>query len=177
MDREVWRAAVHGVAKNRTRLMTELNWTVHQSRLSGTLNLYPLDSSRNPTLSYTKPNWTTMTPNIVWHPLYGDLQMNSQNRDSQTSRTNYGCWGEDCWSGVGIVRELGMDTHILLYSKWMTHKDLLHSTWNSVQCYVEVGIGGAFGGENGYMYTHGWVPLLFTWSYHNVLNGLYPNTK
>ena len=29
MDREAWRAAVHGVAKSRTRLSdwTELNWT------------------------------------------------------------------------------------------------------------------------------------------------------
>ena len=29
MDREVWRAAIHGVAKNQTRLSdwTELNWT------------------------------------------------------------------------------------------------------------------------------------------------------
>ena len=29
MDREVWRAAIHGVAKSRTRLShwTELNWT------------------------------------------------------------------------------------------------------------------------------------------------------
>ena len=28
MDREAWGAAVHGVAKNRTRLVTELNWTL-----------------------------------------------------------------------------------------------------------------------------------------------------
>ena len=27
MDREAWRAAVHGVAKSRTRLSSELNWT------------------------------------------------------------------------------------------------------------------------------------------------------
>ena len=27
MDREAWRAAIHGVAKSRTRLRTELNWT------------------------------------------------------------------------------------------------------------------------------------------------------
>ena len=31
MDREAWRAAVHGVTKNRTRLSdwTELNWKAH----------------------------------------------------------------------------------------------------------------------------------------------------
>ena len=27
MDREAWRSAIHGVAKSRTRLATELNWT------------------------------------------------------------------------------------------------------------------------------------------------------
>ena len=32
-------------------------------------------------------------------------------------------------------------------------------------------------GENRYMYVYGWVPLLFTWSYHNIVNWLYPNTK
>ena len=32
-------------------------------------------------------------------------------------------------------------------------------------------------GENGYMCIHGWVPLLFTWNYHNVVNWLYANTK
>ena len=32
-------------------------------------------------------------------------------------------------------------------------------------------------GENGYMYMYGWVPLLFTWSYHNTVNRLYPSTK
>ena len=31
--------------------------------------------------------------------------------------------------------------------------------------------------ENGYMYMCGWVPLLFTWNYHNVVNQLYPNRK
>ena len=32
-------------------------------------------------------------------------------------------------------------------------------------------------GENGYMYIYGWVLLLFTWNYHNIVNWLYPNTK
>ena len=32
-------------------------------------------------------------------------------------------------------------------------------------------------GENGHMYVCGWVPLLFTWNHHNIVNWLYPNTK
>ena len=32
-----------------------------------------------------------------------------------------------------------------LYSKWITNKDLLYSTWNSAQCYVLAWIGGEFG--------------------------------
>ena len=31
----------------------------------------------------------------------------------------------------GIVREFGMDMYIL-YLKWITNKDLLYGTWNSV---------------------------------------------
>ena len=32
-------------------------------------------------------------------------------------------------------------------------------------------------GENGYIYMYGWVPLLSTWNYHNIVNQLYPNIK
>ena len=32
-------------------------------------------------------------------------------------------------------------------------------------------------GEKGYMYIHGWVPLLSTWNYHNIANWLYSNMK
>jgi len=32
----------------------------------------------------------------------------------------------------GIVTELGADMHTLLYLKWITNKDLLYGTWNSV---------------------------------------------
>ena len=32
-------------------------------------------------------------------------------------------------------------------------------------------------GENGYMYVYGWVPSLFIWNYHNIVNQLYHNTK
>ena len=32
-------------------------------------------------------------------------------------------------------------------------------------------------GENGYMYMYGWVFLLSTWNYHNIINWLCPNIK
>ena len=31
--------------------------------------------------------------------------------------------------------------------------------------------------KSGYMHMYGWVPSLFTWNYHNIINWLYPNTK
>ena len=40
-----------------------------------------------------------------------------------------------------------MDMYRLLYLKWITNKDLLYSTWNSVQRYVAAWMGGEFGGE------------------------------
>ena len=56
--------------------------------------------------------------------------------------------------GEGIVREFGMDMYTLLYSKWITNKDLLYSIGNSVQCYMATWIGGEFGGE--------WI-LVYVW--------------
>ena len=46
-----------------------------------------------------------------------------------------------------IVRESGKVIYTLLYSKWITNKDRLYSTWNSTQCYVPAWMGGEFGGE------------------------------
>ena len=61
--------------------------------------------------------------------------MNSITKQKDTHRLRertYGCQGKR------IVREIEMDMYILLYSKWITNKDLLSSTGNSVQCYVAV---------------------------------------
>ena len=35
--------------------------------------------------------------------------------------------------------------YTLLYSKWITSKDLLYSTGNSAQCYVPAWMGAGFG--------------------------------
>ena len=61
------------------------------------------------------------------------IQMNLFTEQKETHRLRkraYGCQGE------GIVREQGMDMYTLLYSKWITNKNLSYSTWNSTQCYV-----------------------------------------
>ena len=42
----------------------------------------------------------------------------------------------------------------VLYLKWITNKDLLHSTGNSARCYVAARMGGELGGE--------WI-LVYVW--------------
>ena len=54
--------------------------------------------------------------------------------------------------GDRIVRKFGVDMYTLLYLKWITNKDLLYSTGNSVQCYVLAWMGGEFEGEWIYVY-------------------------
>ena len=52
-----------------------------------------------------------------------------------------------CLPGEREFREFGKVMYILLYSKWITNKDLLYSTWNSAQCYVPAWMGGGVGGR------------------------------
>ena len=77
--------------------------------------------------------------------------------------------------GEAIVRWFGMDMYTPMYLKWITNKDLLYSTWNSVQWYVAARTRGVSGG--GWVYVCVWpIPLPFAWNYHNVVNWLYGNT-
>ena len=72
------------------------------------------------------------------------IQMNLVTKQKDTHRLRertYGCQGKR------IVREIEMDMYILLYSKWITNKDLLSSTGNSAPCYVAAWMGGEFVGE------------------------------
>ena len=63
----------------------------------------------------------------------------------------------------------------LIYSKWITNKDLLYSTWNSVQCYVPAWMAGGFGGK--WIHVYVWLQCsVFTWNYH-IVNRLYPQHK
>ena len=87
----------------------------------------------------------------------------------------YGCQGERRMRDR-TVRDFGKVMYTLLYLKWITNKDLLYSTWNSAKCYVPAWMGRGLW-ENGYMYMYDWVPLLFTWNYHNIVNRLYPNIR
>ena len=73
-------------------------------------------------------------------------QMNLFTKQKQTHRLReltYGYQG----GREGIVWELGIDMYTLIYLKLITNQDLLHSTGNSAQCYVEACMGREFGGE------------------------------
>ena len=50
-------------------------------------------------------------------------------------------WGE------GIIRESGIDMYTVLYSKWITNRNLLYSTWDSALCSVVAWVGTESGGE------------------------------
>ena len=64
----------------------------------------------------------------------------------------------------------------LTYLKGKTNKDLLYSTWNSVQCYVATWMGREFGGE--WIHICVWLnPFAVTWNYHNIVNQLNPHIK
>ena len=53
----------------------------------------------------------------------------------------------------GIIRSSGWTgRYTLLYLKWITSKDLLHSSWNSIQCYVAAWMGGESRGEGIHVY-------------------------
>ena len=67
-----------------------------------------------------------------------------------------------------MENDRGMDMYTLLYLKWITNKDQLYTTWNLLNVLWQPGWDGSLG-DNGYMYMYGWVPLLFTWNYHNVV--------
>ena len=68
----------------------------------------------------------------------------------------------------------GKVTYTQLYLKWIANKNLSYSTWNSAQCYVPVWMAV---GRMDTMYIYGWVPSLYTWNYHNIVNWLYLKTK
>ena len=70
----------------------------------------------------------------MWNLKRNDTnELTRQKEIHRLRKQTYGCRG---WGWEGIVRELGKVMYILLSSKQITNKDLLHSTWNSTQCYV-----------------------------------------
>ena len=106
----------------------------------------------------------------VWNLKRKDTSELRKQKDSLIWRTNLWLPGE------GTVRKFGIDTHTLLYSKWITSKDLLYSTGNSAHVIWRPGWEGSLG-EHGSMYMYGWVPSVFIWNYYNIVNQLHPNTK
>ena len=76
--------------------------------------------------------------------LKNETNEQDRNRLRHTEPT-YGC--QSGGFGEEIVREFGIDIYTLLYLIWITSKDLLYSTGNSIQCYMAAWMGGVFWGE------------------------------
>ena len=97
--------------------------------------------------------------NIIWHTLYVKFKKKvckwthktKRLTDLENERMVVGGGGE------GIVREFGKVMYTLLYSKWITNKDLLYSTWNSTKCYVPAWTGEGYGGKRIHIYV--WLSL------------------
>ena len=70
-----------------------------------------------------------------------------------------------------------MDMYTHLYLRCITNKDLPYHTGNSAQCCVAGWMGTELGGGWIQAYVYGWVPLLFTLNYHNIVNQLYSKTN
>ena len=97
----------------------------------------------------------------MWNLKRNDTNVLTKQKETHRLRKwTYGCWGK------GIVREFGK-----LYSKWITNK---HMELCSKVCASLEGKGICRRMD---IYIHGWVPSLFTWNYHNIINWLYPNSK
>ena len=87
-------------------------------------------------------------------------ELTKQKETPRLGKQVYGCWGDG--SGEELVREFGMDRYTLLYFKWITNKDLLHSNMELYSCYVAAWMAGWCLKENGYMHMHKQGPLLLT---------------
>ena len=59
--------------------------------------------------------------------------------------------------GYSDLPKVISNRYTLLHLRWLTNKNLLYSTGNSVQCYVEAWIRGSLG-EKGYIYMYGCCP-------------------
>ena len=71
---------------------------------------------------------------------------------------------------VGIYKEVpAIFKMVNQQGRTIYHRTLLIVMW-------QPGLKGSLG-ENGYIYLHGWVPLLSTWSYHNIVNQLHSDIK
>ena len=58
-------------------------------------------------------------------------ELTKQKEPHRLREQTYGCQGE-AWR-EGTVRDLGKDRYTALNFKWITTRNLMHSTWNSVQ--------------------------------------------
>ena len=160
MDREAWRAVVHGVAKSQTRLSdwTELNWTELSNHREASPKL-PLDSAKSCTLAYDIASRFVVCILVLlldskfhqrktsyilspWHH-HHLLQLHGYQRVMFILSCKRHSFFYETYKYTLWIMETSF-MYTLLYSKWITNKDLLCSTWDSTQYHVQAWWEGKF---------------------------------
>ena len=93
---------------------------------------------------------------------------------SQKVRYDWSDWA--CTQSGRGDRALGMDVYSLLYLTWVTRRSYCRAQGTLLSVMWQPGQEGSLG-KNGYMYMYGWVALLSTWNYHNIVNWLYSSKR
>ena len=78
-------------------------------------------------------------------PYIWNLKKNDSNELTKQKETHRLRKQTSRCQGGGIAREFGKVLYTLLYSNWITNKDLVYSTWNSSQCSVPAWMEEGFG--------------------------------
>ena len=85
----------------------------------------------------------------------------------------FGC----CDQCAAVNKSIRTGMYTLLSLKWITNKDLTRTYQETLLSVMwQPGWQGSLG-ENEYMDMYGWVPLLSTWSHHNIVHQLYSKIK
>ena len=111
--------------------------------------------------NWTELNWCTHCLGLLIHCSFSKMVSSISMAFFSPSVFAEGCVLSKCSINRLLLKEC---------KRWLFQQGhLLHVIW-------QPGWEGSLG-KNGYMYMYGWVPLLFTWNYHNIVNWLHADTK
>ena len=112
--------------------------------------LSPHGTTAEPTYHNKRSQGLQLRPNTVKYVTLYDIpsmwNLNGKDTDELTYKTERDS-GNNSFKAERIVRDFEMTMYTLLYLKWITNKDLLHSTGDTAQCYMAAWMPEEFEGK------------------------------